>query len=197
MSPPRTMIFPPTTPQTQWQTSQPNRRGGEDVGDLSTVRPTLGRAGEQASRLLPLAPCPVEGRGLSGRDCTPWIPTSTSNCSLRYSRNPRLPFFQLRPIFRNQPIHQLLATTASASLSSCQLQVQNSPRLVFLQLSPIPVHGYDRRSRPFPLIASKGRMGASSLLRHGVPPHGSPHSTAGRPTLTARCGLTRARPRER
>ncbi len=191
------MIFPPTTPQTQWQTSQPHRRGGEDVEDLSTVRPTLGRAGEQASRLLPLAPCPVEGRGLSGRDCTPWIPTSTSNCSLRYSRNPRLPLFQLRSIFRNQPIHQLLATTASASLFSCQIQVQNSPRLVFLKLTQIPVHGYDSRSGPFPLITSKGRTGASSHKRHVVPPHGSPHSTAWWPTLTARCGLTSARRRER
>ena len=189
------MMFPPTTPQTRWQTGQLHRRGGEDVGDLSIVRPTLGRAGEQTFRLIPLAPCPVEGCPVGG--CTPWIPTSTSNCSLRCSRNPRLPFFQLRPIFRNQPIHQLLATTASASLSSCQFQVQNSPRLVFLEPTQIPVHGYDSKSRPFPLVAPKGRTRESPHKGHGVPPHGSPHSTVGRPTVTARCGLTRARRRER
>ncbi len=189
------MIFPPTAPQTRWQASRPHQRGGEYVGAKSTVRRTLGRAGEQTSRLMPLVSCPVEGCPIG--DCTPWIPTSTSNCSLRCSRNPRLPFFQLRPIFRNQPIHQLLATTASASLFSCQFQVQNSPRFVFLELTQIPVHGYDSKSGPFPLVAPKGRTRESPHKGHGVPPHGSPHSTAARPQLTARCGLTRARRRER
>ena len=133
---------------------RPHRRGGKDVGIPSTVRRTLGRVGGRTRRLLPLAPCPVEGCPIGS--CTPLNPASTSNCSLRCSPNPRLPFLQLRPIFRNQPIHKLLAKTAPTSLFSCHFQVQNSPRLVFWELTQIPVHGYDTTSGPFPPMPQKG-----------------------------------------
>ena len=91
------------------------------MGVPATVRRTLGRAGGKAGRLIPVAPCPVEGCPIGS--CTPPIPASTSNCSLRCSPNPQLPFLQLRPIFRNQPIHKLLAKTAPTSLFSCYFQV--------------------------------------------------------------------------
>ena len=142
---------------------RPNRRGGKDVGVPSTVRRSFSRARGMARRLIPLAPCPVEGCPIGS--CTPPIPASTSNCSLRCSPNPRLPFLQLRPIFRNQPIHKLLAKTAPTSLFSCHFQVQNSSRLVFRELTPIPVHGYDTTSGSFaqpasaPLPASEGALG--------------------------------------
>ena len=163
------------------------------MGAQSTVRWIFGRAGGQKAD----APGPLSCRGLSSRGCTPRNPASTPNCSLRCSRNPRLPFFQLRPIFRNQPIQKLLATTTPTSLFSCHFQVQNSLRLVFLQLSPIPVHGYDTTSGLFAPMSSKGRTRVSSPMRHGVQPHGSPHSMAGRPTVTAQSWLTGAQRRER
>ena len=149
----------------------------------TTVRRTLGRA----RRLMPLAPCPVEGCPVGG--FTPRIPASTSNCSLRCSRNARLPFLQLRPIFRNQPIHKLLAKTAPTSLFSRYFQVQNSPRLVFRELTHIPVHGYDTTSGPFAPMSSKGRTRASSHIRHGVPPHDPSDSAAGKPAVTVNANL--------
>ena len=173
---------------------RPHRRGGKDVGVPSTVRRSFSRAGGKARRLIPVAPCPVEGCPIGS--CTPPIPASTSNCSLRCSPNPRLPFLQLRPIFRNQPIHKLLAKTAPTSLFSCHFQVQNSPRLVFRELTPIPVHGYDTTSGPFAPMSSKGRTRASSHIRHGVPPHDPSDSAAGKPAVTAGRVLTPARRRE-
>ena len=125
------------------------------MGVPSTARRILGRAGGRTRRLIPLAPCPVEGCPIGS--CTPPIPASTSNCSLRCSPNPQLPFLELRPIFRNQPIHKLLAKTAPTSLFSCHFQVQNSPRLVFRELTQIPVHGYDTTSGPFAPMSPKGR----------------------------------------
>ena len=173
---------------------RPHRRGGKDVGVPSTVRRTPGRAGAKAGRLIPLAPCPVEGCPIG--NCTPPIPASTSNCSLRCSPNPQLPFLQLRPIFRNQPIHKSLAKTAPTSLFSCHFQVQNSPRLVFRELTPIPVHGYDTTSGPFAPMSLKGRTRASSHIRHGVPPHDPSDSAAGKPAVTAGRVQTPARRRE-
>ncbi len=197
MPPSLTMIFPPTTPQTRWVNRRPHQRGGEGVRDLSTVQPTLGRAGEQNSRLIPLAPCPVEGRGPSGRGCTPGIPTSTSNCSLRCGRDLAASITCITATLRNQSFRQSARKTNLDLHSSCLFHVGNSPRLVFLQLTQIPVHGYDGKSRPFPPVAPKGRTRESSHMRHGVPPHGSPHSTAIRPAVTPRFGLMRARRRER
>ena len=142
------------------------------------------------------SPGPMSCRGLSHRELHTPIPASTSNCSLRCSPNPQLPFLQLRPIFRNRPIHKLLAKTAPTSLFSCHFQVQNSPRLVFRELTPIPVHGYDTTSGPFAPISSKGRTRASSHIRHGVPPHDPSDSAAGKPAVTAGRVLTPARRRE-
>ena len=164
------------------------------MGVPSTVRRSFRRAGGKARRLIPLAPCPVEGCPIGS--CTPPIPASTSNCSLRCSPNPQLPFLQLRPIFRNQPIHKLLAKTASTSLFSCLFQVQNSLRVVFRELTQIPVHGYDTTSGPFAPMSSKRRTHMSSYMRHGVRPHGSPDSTADTQAVKARRGLTRGRRRE-
>ena len=135
-----------TTPSTR------RRRHGSSI-DRQTD-PWQSRA--KARRLIPLAPCPVEGCPIGS--CTPPIPASTSNCSLRCSPNPRLPFLELRPIFRNQPIHKLLAKTAPTSLFSRHFQVQNSPRLVFRELTQIPVHGYDTTSGPFPPMPQKGGL---------------------------------------
>ena len=156
MSPSRTIPKPIPSPQTRWKASRPYRPGGEDVGVPSTARRILGRAGGRTRRLIPLAPCPVEGCPIGS--CTPPIPASTSNCSLRCSPNPQLPFLQPRPIFRNRPIHKLLAKTAPTSLFSCHFQVQNSPRLVFRELTQIPVHGYDTTSGPFPPMPQKGGL---------------------------------------
>ena len=194
VSPSRTIPKPIPSPQTRWKASRPYRPGGEDVGVPSTARRILGRAGGRTRRLIPLAPCPVEGCPIGS--CTPPIPASTSNCSLRCSPNPQLPFLQPRPIFRNRPIQKLLAETAPASLFSCHFQVQNSPRLVFLELTPIPVHGYDTTSGPFAPMSSKGRTRASSHIRHGVPPHDLSDSAAGKPAVTAGRVLTPARRRE-
>ena len=194
MSPSRTIPKPIPSPQTRWKASRPYRPGGEDVGVPSTARRILGRAGGRTRRLIPLAPCPVEGCPIGS--CTPPIPASTSNCSLRCSPNPQLPFLQPRPIFRNRPIHKLLAKTAPTSLFSCHFQVQNSPRLVFLALTPIPVHGYDTKSGPSAPMSSKGRTRASSHMRHGVPPHDPSDSAAGKPAVTAGRVLTPARRRE-
>ena len=169
---------------------RPHRRGGKDVGVPSSVRRSFSRAG----RLLNMASCPVEDSPTGS--CTPPIPASTSNCSLRCSPKPRLPFLQLRPIFRNQPIHKLLAKTAPTSLFSCLFQVQNSLRVVFRELTQIPVHGYDTTSGPFAPMPSKRRTHTSSHMRHGVRPHGSPDSTADTQAVKARRGLTRARRRE-
>ena len=189
-SPPlRTIPKPSSTPQTRWQASRTHLRGGEDVGAQSTVRRSPGRAG----RLLNMASCPVEDSPIGS--CTPPISASTSNCSLRCSPKPRLPFLHLRPIFRNRPIHKLLAKTALTSLFSCLFQVQNSLRVVFRELTPIPVHGYDTTSGPFAPMSSKRRTHTSSHMRHGVRPHGSPDSTADTPAVKARRGLTRARRR--
>ena len=194
VSPSRTIPKPIPSPQTRWKASRPYRPGGEDVGVPSTARRILGRAGGRTRRLIPLAPCPVEGCPIGS--CTPPIPASTSNCSLRCSPNPQLPFLQPRPIFRNRPIHKLLAKTAPTSLFSCHFQVQNSPRLVFRELTPIPVHGYDTTSGPFAPMSSKGRTRASSHIRHGVPPHDPSDSAAGKPAVTAGRVLTPARRRE-
>ena len=194
MSPSRTIPKPIPSPQTRWKASRPYRPGGEDVGVPSTARRILGRAGGRTRRLIPLAPCPVEGCPIGS--CTPPIPASTSNCSLRCSPNPQLPFLQPRPIFRNRPIHKLLAKTAPTSLFSCHFQVQNRPRLVFLALTPIPVHGYDTTSGPFAPMSSKGRTRVTSHIRHGVPPHDPSDSAAGKPAVTAGRVLTPARRRE-
>ena len=194
MSPSRTIPKPIPSPQTRWKASRPYRPGGEDVGVPSTARRILGGAGGRTRRLIPLAPCPVEGCPIGS--CRPPIPASTSNCSLRCSPNPQLPFLQPRPIFRNRPIHKLLAKTAPTSLFSCHFQVQNSPRLVFRELTPIPVHGYDTTSDPFAPMSSKGRTRASSHIRHGVPPHDPSDSAAGKPAVTAGRVLTPARRRE-
>ena len=164
------------------------------MGVPSTVRRSFSRAGGMVRRLIPLAPCPVEGCPIES--CTPPIPASTSNYSLRCSPNPRLPFLQLRPIFRNRPIHKLLAKTAPTSLFSCHFQVQNSPRLVFPALTPIPVHGYDTTSGLFAPMSSKGRTRVTSHIRHGVPPHDPSDSAAGKPAVTAGRVLTPARRRE-
>ena len=50
----------------------------------------------------------------------------------KLAKTDSLPFLQLRTIFRNRPIHKLLAKRAPTSLFSCHFQVHNSPRLVFL-----------------------------------------------------------------
>ena len=164
------------------------------MGAQSTVQRPFSGAREHARTLMPLAPYPVEGCPVGG--CTPPIPPSTSNCSLRCSPNPELPFLQLRPIFRNHPIHKLLAKTAPVSLFSCHFQVQNSPRLVFRELTPIPVHGYDTTSDPFAPMSSKGRTRVASHIGHGVPPHDPSDSAAGKPAVTAGRVLTPARRRE-
>ena len=95
------------------------------MGAQSTVRRTPGRAG----RLLNMASCPVEDSPIGS--CTPPIPASTSNCSLRCSPKPRLPFLHLRPIFRNRPIHKLLAKTALTSLFLASFRFRTASELYF------------------------------------------------------------------
>ena len=135
-----------TTPSTR------RERRGSSIDRQTVLQQSRGK-GQKADSP---GPCPVEGCPIGS--CTPPIPASTSNCSLRCSPNPRLPFLQLRPIFRNQPIHKLLAKTAPTSLFSRYFQVQNSPRLVFRELTQIPVHGYDTTSGPFPPMPQKGGL---------------------------------------
>ena len=86
------------------------------------------------------------------------------------------------------------------------------PDLQLLHHTQIPVHGYDTASVPSNLppcegglCASPGSFAASphaplsrrSRLLRLDGRHSSPHSMAVRPTVTARCGLTRPRRRER
>ena len=165
------------------------------MGAHSTVRRTLGSVGGSIRRLLTLAPCPVEGCPAGG--CTLPIPASTSDCSLRCSRNADLPLGGLPFSDRNQPLHQSARKPGSHLPLFRPFHVRNRPRPPSRASTQIPLHGYDSESRPFPPVAPKGGTRESSQMRHGVPPHCSPHSMAIRPVVTARRGLTRARRRER
>ena len=165
------------------------------MGAHSTVRRTLGSVGGSIRRLLTLAPCPVEGCPAGG--CTLPIPASTSGCSLRCSRNADLPLGGLPFSDRNQPLHQSARKPGSHLPLFRPFHDRNRPRPPSWASTQIPVHGYDSTSRSFPCVAPKGWTRASSQMRHGVPPHCSPHSMAIRPVVTARRGLTRARRRER
>ena len=165
------------------------------MGAHSTVRRTLGSDGGSIRRLLTLAPCPVEGCPAGG--CTLPIPAYTSDCSLRCSRNADRPEGGLPFSDRNQPLHQSARNTHSDIPPFRLFHVHFCPLAPFWASTQLPVHGYDSTSRPFPSVAPKGWTREFSRIRHGVPPHCSPHSMAIRPAVTARRGLTRARRRER
>ena len=165
------------------------------MGVHSTVRRTLGSVGGSVRRLLTLAPCPVEGCPAGG-GASP-IPASTSDCSLRCSRNADRPEGGLPFSDRNQPLHQSARKPGSHVLLFRPSHVRNRHRPPSWASTQIPLHGYDSESRPFPSVAPRGGTRASSQVRHGVPSHGFPHSMAIRPAVTARRGLTRARRRER
>ena len=98
---------------------------------------------------------------------------------------------------RNQPFRQSARRTGFTSPFSRPFQLAHDPAFPFSEVTPIPVHGYDSGSRPFAPVVPKGRTRESSHMRHGVPLHGSPHSTAIRPTWKPSCVLTRALQRER
>ena len=170
-------------------------RGGEDVGAQTTVRRTIGGAGEQARELMPLAQCPVEGCPVGGR--IPRIPPSMFNCSLRCSRDLAASPLVLVQFFGTGSFPKVLATAASTCTllarftleASPDLHSYNSRKSLYTGMTVDPVH--------FRLFAPNGRTCESSHKGHGVPPYGSSHLTAGSPALTDRCGLTRARRRER
>ena len=149
---------------------------------------------EQAGTLMPLARCPVGGRPL-GR-YTSLIPASASSCSLRCSTRPHFPFGNYPLIFRTSAFRQSARNTGLDFPLLPPVAASNALRFPFWELTQIPVHGYDSRSGPFPTLPTKGRTCASSLLRHGAPPLGFPHSMAVRTTVTAHCGPAQARRRE-
>ena len=165
------------------------------MGAQSTIRRTPGGAREQTRRLIPLAPCPVEDCSVGG--CTPRLPASPSNCSLRCSWELAARPLAFLYFFGTGSFTKVLATTALTPSSWACFTLETAPHLdssnkhksLYTGMTVHPAH-----SCPF---ATKGRTRVSSLLRHGVPTHGSPHSTAGRPTFTARCELTPARRGER
>ena len=163
------------------------------MGAQSTVRRPFSGAREQARPRMRLAQCPVEGCPI-GRSTSP-IPAPTSNCSLRFSTQPHFPFGNCPLILRTSAFRKSARRSVPTSLFSRLFQPPQRPRFPFWELTPIPVHGYDSRSRPFPPVAPKRRTRESPLIGHGVPPLGSPHSTAVKPA-TACCGLTRTRQRE-
>ena len=165
------------------------------MGAQSTVGRSFIRAREQTSTPELLAPCAIEGCVAGG--CSLWIPAPTSNRSLRFSNQPHFPFGNCPPIFETSPFHQSARRDRSHFPLCRPVQVAQRPRFPFWELTRIPVHGYDTRTSQFPSVASKGRTHESSPMRHGVPPHGSPHSMAFRPPVTVQGGLTRARRRER
>ena len=165
------------------------------MGAQSTDQRTLGSVGGSIRRFFPLALCPVEGCPAGG--CTPPIPASTSDCSLRCSGIADLPLGGLPFSDRNQPLHQSARKPGSHLPLFRPFHVRNRPRPSSWASTQIPVHGDDSTSHPFPSVAPKGWTRASSQVRHGVPPHCSPHSMAIRPAVTARRGLTRARRGER
>ena len=165
------------------------------MGAISTVRRTLCSVGGNIRRLLTLALCPVEGCP-AGSGALP-IPASTSDCSLRCSSNAHLPPGSLPFSDRNQPIHRSARKPGSDIPLSRMFHFHVGPRLSYWVSMRIPVHGYESKSRPFPPVAPNWGTHASSQMRHGVPSHGSPHSMAIRPAVTARRVLTRARQRER
>ncbi len=165
------------------------------MGAHSTVRRTPGSVGGSIRRLLTLAPCPVEGCP-AGSGALP-IPASTSGCSLRCSSNAHLPLGGLPFSDRNQPLHQSAHKPGSHLPLFRPFHVRNRHRPPSRASTQIPVHGDDSTSRPFPSVAPKGGTREFSQMRHGAPPHCSPHSMAIRPAVTARRGLTRDRRRER
>ena len=189
------MIFPPTTPQTQWQTSQPHRRGGEDVGDLSTVRRTLGRVGEQTGRLIPLAPCPVEG-----------CPVGVAYPGFRLPRQitcsdaaemPTSLWAVTLSVTGTNPFIKALATPTPTSPFSAYFTLEMAPggppghrrKSLYTGMTVDPVH--------FRSLPQKGGR-ASPPIKGMVFRPTAPHTRwASDPTETARFGLTRARRRER
>ena len=165
------------------------------MGAHSTGLQTTGSVGGNVQRPFPLAPCPVKGCP-TGSGALP-IQASTSDWSLRCGSNADLLPGGLPFNDRNQPIHQSARRPGSHLLLFRPFHVHSCPRPPYWTSRRIPVHGYDSASRPFPPVAPKGCTRESSRIRHGVPSHGSPHSMAIRPAVTARCGLTRDRRRER
>lgn len=165
----------------------PKRPRRPSPSPWQTEHPTVLKRGEGTGRNA-CAPGPVSRRGLGFR--TPGF-------------HPRRPIARfdaapgLTSVFgthRNQPFRQSARRTGFTLPFSFPFQLAHDPAFPFSELSPIPVHGYDSGSRPFPPVAPKGRTRKSSHMRHGVPLHGSPHSTAFRPAMT---GLTQALQRER
>ena len=165
------------------------------MGAHSTVRRTPGSVGGSIRRLLTPAPCPVEGCPAGGG--APPIPASTSDCSLRCSRNADLPLGGLPFSDRSLSLHQSARKPGSHVLHFRPFHVRNRHRPPSWASTQMPVHGDDSTSRPFPSVAPKGWTREFSQMRRGAPPHCSPHSMAIRPAVTARRGLTRARRRER
>ena len=165
------------------------------MGAQSTDQRTLGRAGGRARRLRRLASCPGEDCPV-GAAYPGFRPPRPIACSDAAAIPASLWAVSLS-VTGTSPIHQSTRNYGSHLPLFRPFHVQNRPRPPSWASAQIPVHGYDSTSRPSPPMAPKGRTRASSQVRHGVPPHGSPHSIAIRPTVTARCGLTRARRRER
>ena len=145
------------------------------MGVPSTVRRSPSGARQQAGTLMSLAPCPVEDCPVGG--CIPTIPTSTSHCSLRCSRNARLNFVNLRIQPVNQPLPRI-ASNNGPSLPLFQLfQVQNSPRLPFWELTLILVHGYDTTSGLSQSgVLVRGARGRAPLTDHDISPSNSSDS---------------------
>ena len=164
------------------------RRRRESAIDHPTIPQRSQGTGQSA-----YVPLPMSRRGLSDRGCTPPMPPSASNCSLRFSRVPRRQPTCTVQFFGASPFAKVLATSPPDLHSPRLFHVGKAIGLAPCNHRQIPVHGYDRRSRPFPPVAPKGRTRESSHMRHGVPSHGSPHSTVIRPAVTARCTPMRAR----
>ncbi len=99
------------------------------MGAQSTVRRSPSGARQQAGRLLPLAPCPVEGCPVGG--CLPTIPPSTSNRSLRCGRSAPLTLATLR----RQPANRPLPRIARSDLAGTRPAAPIYP-LPFWELSP-------------------------------------------------------------
>ena len=155
------------------------RRRGRPIDRPTDTRPSRG-TDQQVDTAGPMS-C----RGLSGRGFIPRIPASSPNCVLRCSRNADLPLGGHPLSDRNQPLHQSARNPHSDFPLSRLFHVGNGPRRPTWAPTQIPVHGYDCRSRPSSLVAPKGRTRESPHKGHGVPAPGSPHSKAGRPTVTA------------
>ena len=150
------------------------------MGVPSTVRRSPSGARQQAGTLMSLAQCPVDGSPVGG--CTPPIPSSTSNRSLRFSNQPHFPFGNFHPNRVNRSLPQSARNNGADFPFSHLFQVQNSPRLPFWELTLILVHGYDTTSGLSQSgVPVRGARGRAPLTDHDISPSNSSDSMEDRP----------------